>query len=72
MSALFGGGAKAPSLPPPPDPRGTDEDVIAAQRQERRRIARARGSRSTLLAGRTELKTLLGGGSGGARGAKSV
>lgn len=69
MGFLFGGGAKAPSLPPPPDPRGTDEDVVATQRKERRRIARARGSRSTLLAGRGELKTLLG---GGTKGAKSV
>lgn len=69
MAALFGGGAKAPSLPPPPDPRGTDEEVIATQRAERRRIARSRGTGSTLLAGRQELKTLLG---GGTKGAKTV
>ena len=67
MSQLFGGAPKAPSLPPPPDPRGTDEDVIATQRAERRRIARSRGSRSTLLAGRQELKSLLGGGDKGAK-----
>ncbi len=72
MGFLFGGGPKAPSLPPPPDPRGTDEDVIATQRAERRRIARSRGTRSTLLACRGELKTLLGGGAGGTKGAKSV
>jgi len=69
MGGLFGGAPKPPSLPLPPDPRGTDEDVIATQRAERRRIARSRGSRSTLLAGRQELKSLLG---GGTKGAKTV